>query len=317
MELVGIPENPIPEGAVCGEFNAADGIRLRYARWPAPKPNGRGTVCLFQGRAEFIEKYFETIADLLERNFSVVTMDWRGQGGSQRLLVDPRKGHVDGFEQYELDLRAFLREVVLPDCPPPHFALGHSMGGHVLLRIGRERTLFDRMVLVAPFIDFHMTPLKRRLAIGAAAAFNYLGLGDRYIPAGGATAVNTAPFAGNELTSDPDRYQRANAIIDVAPNLALGSPTIGWIHAAARAIREIATEDFAFGIKIPTLVISAGSDTVVSNPAIEQFVAAMRIGSNLVIPGARHELMMERDVYREQFLAAVDAFVPGALEKVA
>ncbi len=315
MELVGLPENPIPEGAVCGEFRAKDGIRLRFARWSAPEAQGCGTVCLFHGRAEFIEKYFETIDDLRARNFNVVTMDWRGQGGSERLLVDPRKGYADGFEQYVLDLRAFLREVVLPDCPPPHFALGHSMGGHVLLRVGHDRTLFDRMVLVAPFIDLHMTPLQRQLVVGAATLFNYFGLGDRYVPTGGATAVNTAPFADNPLTSDPDRYQRTNAIIEAAPWLALGSPTIGWIHAAVRALRDIATEDFAFGIKIPTLVVSAGSETVVSNPAIEQFVAAMRIGTNLVIPGARHEILMERDIYREQFFAAFDAFIPGGPDK--
>jgi lysophospholipase len=31
----------------------------------------------------------------------------------------------------------------------------------------------------------------------------------------------------------------------------------------------------------------------------------------LTIDGARHELLHERDLYREQFLAALDAFVPG------
>ena len=37
----------------------------------------------------------------------------------------------------------------------------------------------------------------------------------------------------------------------------------------------------------------------------------LRAGSHLVIPGARHEILMEQDRYREQFWAAFDAFVPG------
>ena len=79
---------------------------------------------MFQGRAEFIEKYFETVRDLRARGFAVATIDWRGQGLSERALRDPRKGHVRNFSEYERDLEAFMQEVVLPDCPPPLFALG-------------------------------------------------------------------------------------------------------------------------------------------------------------------------------------------------
>ena len=37
----------------------------------------------------------------------------------------------------------------------------------------------------------------------------------------------------------------------------------------------------------------------------------LRAGSHLIVPGARHELLMEQDRYRAQFWAAFDAFVPG------
>ena len=67
--------------------------------------------------------------ELRARGFAVATLDWRGQGLSERALRDPRKGHVGDFSEYELDLEAFMNEVVLPDCPPPIFAIGHSMGG--------------------------------------------------------------------------------------------------------------------------------------------------------------------------------------------
>jgi lysophospholipase len=55
----------------------------------------------------------------------------------------------------------------------------------------------------------------------------------------------------------------------------------------------------------------AGSDTIVSTPATEEFAIRLRAGSHLVLPGAKHELLMEQDRLRGQFWAAFDAFVPG------
>ena len=116
--------------------------------------NGKGTVCVFTGRSEFIEKYFETVRDLRRRGFAVATMDWRGQGHSSRQLPDPRKGHVESFSDFEIDVETFMQRVVLPDCPPPYFALAHSMGGAVMLRVAHSgKRWFERMVLAAPLID--------------------------------------------------------------------------------------------------------------------------------------------------------------------
>jgi hypothetical protein len=65
-----------------------DGVRLRYAVSPG-LPGGRGTVCILPGRADFIERYFETIRDLQARGYAVAILDWRGQGGSDRLRWRP------------------------------------------------------------------------------------------------------------------------------------------------------------------------------------------------------------------------------------
>ena len=51
-------------------------------------------------------------------------MDWRGQGHSSRQLADPRKGHVESFSDFEIDVETFMQQVVLPNCRPPYFALG-------------------------------------------------------------------------------------------------------------------------------------------------------------------------------------------------
>ena len=133
-------------------------MSIRYARWEPPSGR-KGTVCIFQGRTEFIEKYFELVRDLRARGFAVATIDWRGQGLSQRRLRDSCKGHVRSFAEYDIDLETFVQEIVLPDCPPPFFALGHSMGAAVLMRAAAHgHRWFDRMVLMRAADPAHQHP---------------------------------------------------------------------------------------------------------------------------------------------------------------
>src|SRR5262245_63331861 len=109
MTLVSIPANPVPDGAFAGTIKTPDGVTLRYARFDPP-PGRKGTLCLFHGRAEFIEKYFEVIEEARARGFAVATLDWRGQGMSQHVLRDGRKGHVQDFTEYEIDLENLDRK---------------------------------------------------------------------------------------------------------------------------------------------------------------------------------------------------------------
>jgi len=312
-DLIGITRNPVPGGAVCGTFSARDGLQIRYARWDTTAERRIGTVCLFHGRTEFIEKYFETIGDLRRRGFAVATMDWRGQGGSSRMLGNRSKGHVETFAQFDEDVRRFMTWIVLPDCPPPYYCLAHSMGGHLVLRLAQTRVCWwDRIVLSAPMIDFAQTG-KRKGFIGVMAeTLSLLGLGDSFIPGGKAQLWERAPFEGNPLTSDRLRYERAQDVLRAAPELGIGAPTIGWVQAACTSISTIASPAFIDNVRGPILIVAAGNDQIVSNAAMERFASRVKNCKLIVISGARHELLMERDQLREQFWAAFDAYIPGS-----
>src|SRR4030081_1060179 len=310
MTLVSIPANPVPDDYVSGTIKTRDGVSLRYARW-APPPGRKGTVCLFQGRAEFIEKYFETERDLRARGFAVATLDWRGQGLSDRALRTSRKGYVKDFSRYDVDLDTFIREVVLPDCPPPFFALAHSMGASILLRAAYQgHRWFDRTVLLAPMIAL---PGMRRSALTRAGvkALRLIGMGGAYVPGGDASVMMQRPFIGTLLPSDPVRYARNMAVVESEPALAIGWPTVGWTDSAFKAMRQLQEPSFPARIRQPILVIAAGHDQIVSTPAIDEFAIRRRAGAHLIVPGSRHELLMEQDRFRMQALAAFDAFVPG------
>jgi lysophospholipase len=310
MKLISIPANPVPDGAITGMLKTPDGMELRFARWPPP-PRRKGTVCIFQGRAEFIEKYYETVRDLRARGFAAATIDWRGQGLSTRALPDPRKGHIEDFAQYETDLEIFLREIVLPDCPPPLYAIGHSMGATVLLRIAHNgRRWFDRMVLSAPMIALPSRTYSM-IARPMVRTMKLFGLGASYIPGGDGTIVASQPFIGNNLTSDPVRHARTAAVLEEEQALGLGAPTVSWAAAAFSAMQEFTELGYPSKIRQPLVLVAAGRDQIVSTAAIEDFAIRLRTGSHLIIAGAKHEIMMEQDRYRTQFWAAFDAFVPG------
>jgi len=311
MTLVSIPANPVPDDYVTGTLKTPDGVSLRFARWQPPAGR-RGTVCIFQGRAEWIEKYFETVRDLRARGFAVATLDWRGQGLSERMLSDHRKGYVRDFSEYDTDLEIFMREVVLPDCPPPIFALGHSTGATVLIRAAhRGHRWFDRTVLIAPLIALGGVDYSMGTGAVIVRALRMAGFGSMYVPKSETSVVDARPFLGNILTSDPVRYARNAAILEAEPMLALGGPTVAWTDAAFRAMRSLRERSYPARIRQPILIVQGGLDGVVSNAAIEDFASLLRAGSHLVIVGALHELLMEQDRFRTQFWAAFDAFVPG------
>ena len=145
-----------------------------------------------------------------------------------------------------------------------------------------------------------------------AKTLRAIGLGGRYIPGGGATSIATKPFGDNPLTSDPQRYARNSTIASTHPALAIGDPTVGWTRAAFARMREFERLRYPLEIMTPVLVLSAGADRVVSTPAIESFASRLKAGSAISIPGARHEMLMERDAIRAQVFAAIDAFIPGS-----
>ena len=139
-----------------------------------------------------------------------------------------------------------------------------------------------------------------------------IGLGWLYVPGGDAAVMMQRPFAGNLLTSDPVRYARNAAVLEAEPTLGARLADRGLGR------RGLPRDERVRRVRLSGKHPPADPDRrrrpgrrSSRPPAIEDFAVRLRAGSHLIVPGARHEMLMEQDRFRAQFWAAFDAFVPG------
>jgi lysophospholipase len=299
---------------LCDEyFTTPDGLSIRWGYAAAKGSPARGTVLFLNGRTEYMEKYAEVFEALTERRYTVYSLDWRGQGLSDRLLPDSEKGHVNDFEDYLHDLEQLMTIVHNHGASPPFILIGHSMGGHLALRfLERHPDQFVRGVLTAPMIDIRVPKLlPRRLLRWLVGTGAQRGRSDRYVIGSGGYSDRDRRFEGNPLTSDRTRFQRNVDMIARDPRLALGGVTYGWLSAALQSINYLTTQDFTRALTVPLLIVTAAEDRIVSRRAQKEFCRRAPDCRQVLIAGSRHELLVETDPRRDQFWQAFDRFVGG------
>ncbi len=302
------PGNPPPSNYTAGYFPGYRGTKLRYGLFRSERSPATGTVVIVQGRNEFIEKYFETIRDLNAMGLWVATFDLRGQGGSDRLTRNPRKGHVHRFSDYERDLEIFLEHIVLPDARLPFFLVGHSTGSLIALSAApRLSNRIHRMLLAAPYVALSGQGVPEGVIRTIAGLACYTGFGRMQL----GTDKSHRPFEGNPLTSDFKRFQRNAEVIAAHPELTIGAPTARWLRETFKAARNVSSQAHLTRITIPTLILAPVLDGIVPYRAQEELSRNFRAGQLVTINGARHELFQDKDIYRAQGLAAIAAFMPG------
>jgi lysophospholipase len=207
-----------------------------------------------------------------------------------------------------------MNDVALPDCPPPYYALAHSMGATVLLKAATQRGCwFSRMVMTAPMLKIADLPMPPRAVAALTTGISLCGFGRLAVPGGMKDYLASQRFEDNPLTGDYERFMRNQSVVSAAPALAVGPPTIGWVRGALSAMAAVESERFPNRLRVPVLMLAAGDDRIVSSKAIEEFADRLKVGTQLLLRGSRHEILQERDLIREQFWAAFDAFVPGAV----
>lgn len=287
-----------PENLIWGEFVNACGGVIRTARFDIPSP--RGMILLLTGLSEFTEKYFETIREFNAFGFSVVTFDWVSQGGSYRPHpTNKRMIYIDDFQDYLDDLDFFIKAEL---SNTPFFIVAHSMGGHLALRYALTHTLphLKGIILSAPMVMIRTATLLPNF-IKAPLLFMLKKCPLSFVPAG----LDWSPYATPKLsgtpalTSDPVRAYLQHNWMHEKPELRLGSPSNQWLLAALDSCRALEHDLQNKKLSVPLLVVTAGSDSVVSTPCAQK--ALSKHGQIVNIPQAKHEILMERDELRRMF----------------
>ena len=271
-----------PAGATSVWLRTSDGVRIRAAHW---RGGTKGTVLLFPGRTEYIEKYGPAAGEFAARGYAMAVLDWRGQGIADRLLDERAPGHVDRFGDYQRDVAAFMAFVRAEKLPEPCFLIGHSMGGCIGLR-----SIYD---------GIKMHPLLRPVAWTLSTLAPMVGMGDRLVPSTSPmTYVLEAPFEGNVLTRDREMFEFMQRQLTTHPDLAIGGPTLQWLREALRETRALARRPSP---GLPCLTVLGLEERIVNAPAIHDRMQRWPGAEFDLVGNAEHELMMESPAIRTRF----------------
>jgi lysophospholipase len=310
MERWPIDRRALPNGARLSSWTAADGWPHRRLDWRQPEGKSvRGSLLFVAGRGDFLEKHIEIYAWWQARGWNVTTFDWRGQGGSRGDIVG---GHLDSFDPLVEDLASLLRDWIASS-PGPHVAIGHSMGGHLLLRTLADRAppptrSLDAAVLVAPMLMINSAPLPAFAAASAASLLSLLGGGRRPAWRQRNSRGGGGSFRQGKLTGCRDRYEDELWWWEREPDFNLGAPSWGWLKAAYASCASL-TEARLRKVRTPMLLIGAERDRLVSSAAIRRAASLLPNAELLMFPDAAHEILREVDEVRLRALAEIDAFL--------
>ncbi len=285
-----------PDGGFAVWLAACDGVQSRLGLWPK---GDKGTVLLLPGRTEHIEKYGRAAADLGKRGYATAVIDFRGQGLAARSHGDRMLGHVAHFDEYQRDLDAMLAAVRALGLPEPFYMLAHSMGGCIGLRALMRGFPVKAVAFSAPMWGINLAPWIKPFAGAVGAMIGPFRQTHRYAPGTDSRAyLLTAPPQGNVLTTDHSVWDYMRRQVATHPDLALGGPSLGWVHAALQecgALSNLSAPD------TPCITALGTAEKVVATLPVHLRMAGWKTGRLDLYAGAQHEIMMETPSHRARF----------------
>ena len=304
-----IDRRAIPAEARESTWHTADGHAVRRIDWPGASAP-RGSILFLPGRADFYEKYLETLDQWHRAGWRVTASDWRGQAGSGRLGKDAVTGHVADFGIWVDDL-ASLWERWVTETPGPHVLAAHSMGGHLVLRAlvdGRVRP--DAVVLSAPMTGVASPPLPLAMLHRVAQAMCRIGDPTRQAWKWSEKPGELPAARAHLLTHDPVRYADEQWWRDHRPQLVMGPASWRWVERAYASWRMLEAPGALEGVDVPVLFLSTSADKLVSHPANLRAAARLPKGEMVAFgPEAHHEVLREEDAVRDRVMAAIAGFL--------
>ncbi|MEO1139213.1 MAG: alpha/beta hydrolase [Pseudomonadota bacterium] len=298
-----------PDGGCAFWLGTHDGVQVRAGLWrPTPKDatETAGTVLLFPGRTEYIEKYGRTATAFAEAGLSTFVIDWRGQGLADRLSDDVMSGHINHFPDYQNDVAAMVEAAERLDLPKPWFVLGHSMGGCIALRAVMEGLPVAAASFSAPMWGIRISTALRPVAWSLSWGSRGVGLDHIYAP--GTTPnsyVLSEPFESNRLTTDPEMYDYMIGQVQAHPELTIGGPSLRWLYESLVETRRLMRRPSP---DLPCLTLLGTEEDIVDASRIHERMARWPEGTLELVEGAQHEVLMEAAEIRNRLHTRLTTF---------
>ena len=294
----------VPEDGKAHWRQCSDGVRIRVATW---RKGTKGTVLIFPGRTEFIEKYGPVVQSILDRGYSAAVVDWRGQGMSDRLAENRQLGHVTHFLDYQKDVEEVLNTVRDAGLPKIESLISHSMGGSIGLRALHNGLAVKKVIFSAPMWGIYVPPILRIPAVVISNIGPFIGFAKRFSPnTGFDNYVQVNPFKGNTLTNDETTYAQLVSQLDAHPELGIGGPSINWLH---QALTECAKLRKMPAPEHECLCFIGSQEAIISNNAIKQIMGKWSKGKLIEIDGSQHEVLMEEPHVLDITWTEIDRFL--------
>ena len=288
------PRVPMLSAASEHTLTLPDGLRLFYRAWMPEEGFSRAVILLHRGH-EHSGRLSDVVHALGLHDTAVFAWDARGHGRS-----GGRRGHAESFQQLVRDLDVFARAVTAEhgvDLPATS-VVAHSVGAVIAATWVHDYAPAIRdLVLVTPAF---------RVRLYVPFAWPALRLWQRLL--GERPGVIKSYVRPGLLTHDPDQARRYADDPLITRDISV-PVLLGMREAAERVVADAAA------IRVPTLVLSGGSDWVVHTGPQRTFFD--RLGSACkqmhIFPGFYHDILHERD--RHQVLDAVRSFISRDIEQ--
>ncbi|MDF2155902.1 alpha/beta fold hydrolase [Vibrio sp. CAU 1672] len=273
-------------------------------------PEHTKAVLVVNGRIESCWKYQELFYDLYRQGYDVYSFDHRGQGLSDRLVEDSDIGHVYDFNDYIADMESVLRLHQF-ERYPHRFVMAHSMGGAIATRYlqTHPQQPFHGLILSAPMFGVDMPWYLSPVALPITQIISAVYPRPQYAP--GQQAYYPKPFEDNPLSQSYDRYHWFRRLYAEKPELQVGGPSSRWVWQGLMAAKQCTL--LTRQLSLPVLLVQAGNDRIVSNGAQLRFITKLKRTNPharlLSIADAEHEILFEKDQYRNQALDAIFQFM--------
>ena len=285
-------------------LNTEDGVRLRIGLWK-PDTAALGSVLVFPGRGECVEKYGRNAAEFGKYGYATLVIDWRGQGLSDRLTGDRMVGHVLRFSDYHKDVAAMLKAAEDLELPKPWHLFGHSMGTCIGLRALINGLPVASCGFTAPMWGIKMTAFQRLIALPLSWATQALGKGHVYVPGDKGqerkSYVLSVDFQDNRLTSSADMYDYMVNLATELPDRQTAAPSMGWLYQALRECKALSSMPSP---NIPCLVFCGDKDELVDISAVQDRMSRWDEGQFKMIRDAKHDVLSELPEIREPAIAS-------------